>query len=70
STPLEKFHAHSTKKYPIVFGNEVKGVDQEIVDISDKCIELAQYGTKHSINVSVIAGIVIWELFKQLKLER
>jgi tRNA G18 (ribose-2'-O)-methylase SpoU len=70
STPMEKFHAHSTKKYAVVFGNEVKGVEQEIVDMSDKCIELTQYGTKHSINVSVIAGIVIWELFKQLKLER
>ena len=56
-----------TKKYAIVMGNEVKGVQQEVIDHSDGCIEIPQYGTKHSLNVSVTAGIVIWELFNQLK---
>ena len=51
----------------VVLGNEVKGVQQEVIDHSDGCIEIPQYGTKHSLNVSVTAGIVIWDLFKQLK---
>ena len=51
----------------MVLGNEVKGVQQEVIDHSDGCIEIPQYGTKHSLNVSVTAGIVIWDLFKQLK---
>lgn len=54
-------------KYVIVMGNEVKGVQQEVIDHSDGCIEIPQYGTKHSLNVSVTAGIVIWDLFKKLK---
>lgn len=54
------------KKYAVVMGNEVKGVLQEVVDMSDACIELPQYGTKHSLNVSVTAGIVIWDFFKQI----
>ena len=54
-------------KYAIVMGNEVKGVQQEVIDHSDGCIEIPQYGTKHSLNVSVTAGIVIWDLFKKLK---
>ena len=56
-----------TKKYAVVMGNEVKGVQQEVIDHSDGCIEIPQYGTKHSLNVSVTAGIVIWDLFKKLK---
>lgn len=56
------------KKYAIVLGNEVKGVKQEVIDVSDGCIEIPQYGTKHSLNVSVTAGIVIWELFRKLEL--
>ena len=55
------------KRYAVVLGNEVKGVQQEVIDHSDGCIEIPQYGTKHSLNVSVTAGIVIWDLFKQLK---
>ena len=51
----------------VVFGNEVKGVQQQVVDMCDGCLEIPQYGTKHSLNVSVTAGIVIWELFKHLK---
>ena len=54
-------------KYAIVMGNEVKGVQQEVIDHSHGCIEIPQYGTKHSLNVSVTAGIVIWDLFNKLK---
>jgi tRNA G18 (ribose-2'-O)-methylase SpoU len=54
-------------KYALVFGNEVKGVQQEVVDISDIVIEIPQFGTKHSLNVSVSVGVVIWELVKSLK---
>jgi tRNA G18 (ribose-2'-O)-methylase SpoU len=54
-------------KYAVVLGNEVKGVGQEVINLCDGCIEIPQYGTKHSLNVSVTAGIVIWEFFKQLK---
>ena len=52
--------------YGLVFGNEVKGVHQEVVDLCDGCIELPQYGTKHSLNVATVAGIVIWEMSKML----
>ena len=54
------------KKYAIVMGNEVKGVKQEVVDMCDGCIEIPQYGTKHSLNVSVTAGIVLWEFANKL----
>ena len=54
--------------FAIVMGNEVKGVRQDVVDESDGVIEIPQFGTKHSLNVSVTAGIVMWELFKRLKL--
>lgn len=50
----------------VVFGNEVKGVRQDIVDMSDACLEIPQFGTKHSLNVSVTAGIVIWEFARRL----
>ena len=55
-----------TGKYALVLGNEVKGVAQEVVDLCDECLEIPQYGTKHSMNVSVTAGIVIWEFAKQM----
>ncbi|MCK4663413.1 MAG: RNA methyltransferase [Bacteroidales bacterium] len=54
------------KKYAIIFGNEVKGIEQKIVDISDAYIEIPQYGTKHSLNISVCAGIVIYDIFRKL----
>ena len=56
------------KGYAVIFGNEVKGVKQNIVDMSDGCLEIPQFGTKHSLNVSVTAGIVVWEFAKLLKL--
>lgn len=64
---LENIQLEQGKRYAVVLGNEVKGVQQEVIDHSDGCIEIPQYGTKHSLNVSVTAGIVIWDLFKQLK---
>lgn len=63
---LKDFTVDKQKKYALVLGNEVKGVNQEIVNKSDYCIEIDQYGTKHSLNISVCAGIVIWEFFKKL----
>lgn len=66
STMLDDLQLDSQKKYAIVMGNEVKGVQQAVVDTCDGCIEIPQYGTKHSLNVSVTTGIVVWDFFKQL----
>lgn len=66
STMLNNFQVEHGKRYAVVLGNEVKGVQQAVVDECNGCLEIPQYGTKHSMNVSVTAGIVIWELFKQL----
>lgn len=55
-------------KIAVVLGNEVKGVQQSVIDISDGCLEIPQFGTKHSLNVSITAGIVIWEFAKNYKL--
>lgn len=60
STKLQTFSPLKGKKYAVILGNEVKGVHQEVVDASDGCLEIPQFGTKHSMNVSVTAGIVIW----------
>lgn len=60
STMLQDFMPQPGRKYAVVLGNEVKGVHQEVVDASDGCLEIPQFGTKHSLNVSVTAGIVIW----------
>ena len=62
STMLGEMKLAKGKKYAVVFGNEVKGVQQSVVDSCDTCIEIPQYGTKHSLNVAVCAGIVLWEL--------
>ena len=62
STMLQDFQLDKEKKYAVILGNEVKGVQQEVVDMCDGCIEIPQYGTKHSLNVSVTAGIVIWSI--------
>ena len=61
STMLDKLVLDPDKKYAVVLGNEVKGVKQEVVNRCDGCIEIPQFGTKHSLNVSVTAGIIIWE---------
>ena len=79
STPLQDLssilpshhHPSPTTHHPttaVIFGNEVKGVHQEVVDACDGCLEIPQFGTKHSMNVAVTAGIVIWEFAKQLLL--
>lgn len=60
STMLQDFKPEPKKKYAVVLGNEVKGVHQEVIDASDGCLEIPQFGTKHSMNVSVTAGIIIW----------
>ncbi|MFO8054422.1 MAG: RNA methyltransferase [Bacteroidales bacterium] len=54
-------------KLAVVFGNEVKGVKQEVIDVCDGCIEVPQFGTKHSLNISVSAGIIIWDIFSKQK---
>lgn len=62
STMLQDFQPEPAGKYAVVLGNEVKGVQQHIVDMCDGCLEIPQFGTKHSLNVSVAAGIVLWHL--------
>ena len=66
SIMLDKLETDSSKKYAVILGNEVKGVQQGAINLCDECIEIPQYGTKHSLNVSVTAGIVIWDFFKLL----
>ena len=66
STMLDNLSLDADKKYAIVMGNEVKGVQQEVVNACDGCIEIPQYGTKHSLNVSVTTGIVLWEFAKRM----
>lgn len=66
SIPLASFQPEKHKKYAIVLGNEVDGVSQQLIDHADLCIEIPQVGTKHSLNVSVCAGIVMWHFFNQL----
>ncbi len=63
---LNAFRAEEGVKYALVFGNEVAGVDQAVVDLSDGAIEIPQVGTKHSINVSVSGGVVLWNFFCQI----
>ncbi|MFV8359542.1 RNA methyltransferase [Flavobacterium sp. LS1P3] len=63
---LQNFEVQKGEKYALVFGNEVYGVSQEAVALCDGCIEIPQLGTKHSLNISVSAGIVVWDLFQKL----
>ncbi|WP_457609555.1 RNA methyltransferase [Lutibacter sp.] len=67
STMLQDFNIDSNQKYAVIFGNEVKGVQQEVVSASNYCIEIPQFGTKHSLNIAVSTGIVLWDLFKKMK---
>ena len=64
STSLQNLKPATDLHYAVVFGNEVKGVHQEVVDLCDGCLEIPQFGTKHSMNVSVTAGIIMWEFCK------
>jgi tRNA G18 (ribose-2'-O)-methylase SpoU len=68
SLPLQNFTANSSKKYCLVFGNEVEGVSNEVIALADASLEIPQSGTKHSLNISVCSGIVLWHLYRQLAL--
>lgn len=63
STMLTDFYPKKEESLALVFGHEVHGVDQEVVNVSDECVEIPQFGTKHSFNVSVSAGIILWDIF-------
>lgn len=67
SISLPDYHPKAGEKPALIFGNEVKGVKQSVVDICDGSIEIPQYGTKHSFNISVSAGIVLWDIFQKVK---
>lgn len=67
ATMLQDFKIEKGQKYAIIFGNEVKGVQQEAVSASDYCVEIPQFGTKHSLNISVSCGVVLWDLFKKMR---
>ena len=66
SQSLSIYKLDSEEKYAVIFGNEVEGVQQEVINLSDVCVEIPQAGTKHSLNVSVCAGIVLWEFFRKM----
>ncbi|MBO6607889.1 RNA methyltransferase [Psychroserpens sp.] len=63
---LQNFQPEQGTTYAIIFGNEVKGVAQDVVDASDHVIEIPQFGTKHSLNISVSCGVVVWDLFSKM----
>lgn len=62
AVPLQAFRREPGRRYAVVFGNEVDGVRQDVVDAADLCVEIPQFGTKHSLNVSVSVGIVLWQI--------
>lgn len=68
STMLNEFIPAADEKYALVFGNEVNGVSDEVMSLADNCIEIPQFGTKHSFNIVVSAGIVLWDFFAKLNL--
>ena len=68
STKLNTFYPKKNEKYAIVMGNEVKGVQQEVVNAADVCLEIPQLGTKHSLNISVTTGVVLWDLFQKMNI--
>jgi len=67
SISLDRFSPEKNEHYALIFGHEIKGVSQEVVNMSDHCIEIPQFGTKHSFNISVSAGIVLWDLFMKTR---
>jgi tRNA G18 (ribose-2'-O)-methylase SpoU len=69
STMLNTFAPSQTEKYALIFGNEVNGVSDEVMEVIDTCIEIPQFGTKHSFNIVVSAGIVLWDFFAKLNLK-
>jgi 23S rRNA (guanosine2251-2'-O)-methyltransferase len=68
STMLNNFIPDQEHKYALILGNEVNGVDEEVMKTLDKCIEIPQFGTKHSFNITIAAGIVLWDFFAKLRL--
>ncbi len=64
---LSDFQIDFSQKYAFVFGNEVKGISDDLLPHLDKCVEIPQFGTKHSLNISICVGIIAWEVFKQWK---
>lgn len=66
ATMLDNFKPQQNKTYALVFGNEVKGVSQDVVSASDYVLEIPQFGTKHSLNISVSCGVVVWDVFSKL----
>jgi tRNA G18 (ribose-2'-O)-methylase SpoU len=66
SVQLQDFKPEKGKKYALIFGHEVNGVDQSVIDLCDGCIEIPQFGMKHSFNIAVSAGIVLWEIIRKL----
>jgi tRNA G18 (ribose-2'-O)-methylase SpoU len=66
SVGLDRFALSGDKKYAFIFGHEIRGVSQEIVDLADLSLDIPQFGTKHSLNISVCVGMVLWEAFKSL----
>ena len=68
SIGLNDFNPSANEKISLIFGNEVNGVDETIMKVADGCLEIPQYGTKHSLNIAVTAGIVLWELFRKMNL--
>lgn len=67
STFLNEFNINKDEKWALVFGNEVSGVDQEVINCCDVVVEIPQFGSKHSLNISVSAGVVLWEMLKQYR---
>ena len=67
STSLERFSIARGKHYALIFGNEVRGIEQDVLERCEGCMEIPQFGTKHSFNVSVSAGIVLWECYRNLQ---
>jgi tRNA G18 (ribose-2'-O)-methylase SpoU len=70
SIPLQDFKPGKDKKYALIFGNEVSGINDQVIAMCDKCVEIPQIGTKHSLNVSVSIGIVVWHFFKGIGIEK
>ncbi|MFI5218407.1 MAG: RNA methyltransferase [Bacteroidia bacterium] len=69
SEKLHEFMPNRNEKHAVIFGNEISGIDQRIINLTDVCIEIPQHGLKHSLNIAVCAGIVIWDLFVKLNYE-
>jgi len=69
SVQLQDFEVKKDGKYAVVFGNEVKGVGEDVMQMIDACIEVPQFGTKHSLNISVCVGVVCWDIFRKMRLD-